>query len=175
VQSSRHAVGGGASPESAALASEGPVITAENWRQWEEEGFMVIKGAVPAENCDAVQREMADLLGWDLEDPSTWDSFPGGAMRSGVGSDTEPSNGAAISSMLNMWQTQGQWNNRQHPRIYKAFAELWGTHQLWCSIDCADCKPPAGPEQPGRVRTAFPLRLCEFPRYDGPAVSMTGK
>ena len=52
--------------------------------------------------------------------------------------------------MLNMWQTQGQWNNRQHPRVYKAFVELWGTHKLWCSIDCADCKPPADLAVPGR-------------------------
>ena len=145
---------GGNAPEmvgAAALASsvedDGPVITAENWRTWEDDGFMVIRNIVPPENCDAVARDMIELLGWDLNDPSTWYTYPGGAMRGGRGSD-DPS-GAGGGTMLNMWQTQSQWNNRQHPRIYKAFCEIWGTEKLWCSIDTADCKPPAREDLPG--------------------------
>ena len=108
---------------------------------------MVIKNIVPPENCDAVAQDMFDLLGWDIDDPSSWYTYPGGAMRSGVGSDHESGNGGG--TMLNMWQTQSQWNNRQHPRIYKAFCEIWGTDKLWCSIDTADCKPPKNDELPG--------------------------
>jgi hypothetical protein len=136
-----------AAAEIAREVDEGPVITAENWRSWEEDGYMVIRNIVPPENCDAVAKDMIELLGWDLDDPSTWYTYPGGAMRGGRGSD-DPS-GAGGGTMLNMWQTQSQWNNRQHPRIYKAFCEIWGTDKLWCSIDTADCKPPAREDLPG--------------------------
>lgn len=125
----------------------GSVMTAENWRQWEEEGWTIIRNLVPTANCDAVQREMIELLGWDLGDPSTWYTYPGGAMRGGRGSD-DPS-GAGGGTMLNMWQTQSQWDNRQHPSIYKAFCEIWGQDKLWTSFDTADCKPPARKDLPG--------------------------
>jgi hypothetical protein len=136
-----------ATTEAAPQDDDGPVITAENWRSWEEDGYMIIRNIVPPENCDAVQRDMLELLGWDLDDPSTWYTYPGGAMRGGRGSD-DPS-GAGGGTMLNMWQTQSQWDNRQHPRIYKAFCEIWGTDKLWTSIDTADCKPPARDDLPG--------------------------
>eukprot|EP01052_Picozoa_sp_SAG31_P005786 SAG31_NODE_259_length_18917_cov_28.559677_12_plen_222_part_00 len=137
-------------PAAAAGAEEPPIISAENWESWERDGYMVIKNILGEDrdaHCDAVQRDMMALLGWDPDDESTWYTYPGGAMRSGKGSDAPDGQGGG--TMLNMWQTQSQWNNRQHPRIYKAFTEIWGTEALWCSIDCADCKPPARDDLPG--------------------------
>ena len=139
-----------APPSLVPTETEEPVITAENWASWERDGYMVIKNILGEDtdsHCDAVQRDMMALLGWDLRDENTWYTYPAGAMRSGQGSDAPHGNGGG--TMLNMWQTQSQWDNRQHPRIYKAFTEIWGTEALWCSIDCADCKPPARDDLPG--------------------------
>jgi hypothetical protein len=66
--------------------------------------YMIIKNLVPAENCDAVARDMLQLLGWAKDDPSTWYTYHGGAMRGGTGSDDPSGNGGG--TMLNMWQTQ---------------------------------------------------------------------
>ena len=51
--------------------------------------------------------------------------------------------------MVQMFQTQGLWDNRQYPRVYKAFAELYGQEQLLVSIDRANLNPPQRPESPG--------------------------
>ena len=34
------------------------------------------------------------------------------------------------------------WDNRQHPKVYQAFAEVFGTEELTVSIDRVNLKPP---------------------------------
>ena len=53
------------------------------------------------------------------------------------------------SGMVQMFQTQGLWNNRQSQRVYRAFAELYGQEELLVSIDRANLNPPQRPESPG--------------------------
>jgi len=48
-----------------------------------------------------------------------------------------------------MWHTQGMWDLRTSPWIHRAMSQLWGTEELWCSIDTCDLKPPASPQFPG--------------------------
>ena len=48
------------------------------------------------------------------------------------------------------------WDVRQHPRVYQAFRELWGTPRLTVSIDTADMKPPRRADLEG---WGAPLRL----------------
>ena len=47
-----------------------------------------------------------------------------------------------------MYQHPALWNNRQHPRVHQAFAEILGTERLWVSIDRACMKPPRHPAHP---------------------------
>ena len=35
-----------------------------------------------------------------------------------------------------------QWDIRQSPKVHGAFADLWGTEQLWCSVDSTHMNPP---------------------------------
>ena len=44
--------------------------------------------------------------------------------------------------MVEIYQTQSLWNNRQWPRVHAAFAQIWGTEDLWVSNDRASMKPP---------------------------------
>jgi ectoine hydroxylase-related dioxygenase (phytanoyl-CoA dioxygenase family) len=47
-----------------------------------------------------------------------------------------------------MYQHQAIWDNRQHPKVHQAFAEIWGEEKLWVSLDRANMKPPAREDQP---------------------------
>ena len=69
----------------------------------------------------------------------------GWMMRSGVGSaERERTAGTSrMDTTLNIWQSQGQWDNRQHPQVYRAFVELWGRPDLWVSLDDIEWKPPS--------------------------------
>jgi hypothetical protein len=47
------------------------------------------------------------------------------------------------------YQAQSQWDNRACPRVHGAFADLWGTNELWTSFDMLHMKPPARPAGSG--------------------------
>jgi hypothetical protein len=107
-----------------------PVLSPEDLTFWEENGYVVIPEAVPAENLQAVIDDVWWFLGMDPDDPEDWyrpPHNPGG--------------------MIEMYQTQSLWNNRQSPRVHQAFAEIWGTENLWVSMDRANMKPPIRPDQ----------------------------
>jgi hypothetical protein len=44
--------------------------------------------------------------------------------------------------MIELYQQQSLWDIRQHPRVHRAFAELWGTEKLWVTFDRMHMKPP---------------------------------
>jgi ectoine hydroxylase-related dioxygenase (phytanoyl-CoA dioxygenase family) len=50
--------------------------------------------------------------------------------------------------MVEMYQHQALWDNRQNPRIHEAFVDLFGTEKLWVSLDRASMKPPPHPDHP---------------------------
>ena len=41
-----------------------------------------------------------------------------------------------------MYQQQALWDNRQYPRVYRAFTGIWQTTHLWVTLDRANMKPP---------------------------------
>ena len=100
---------------------------------WEEIGYVIIPDAVPQENLDAVINAIWEFLQVDRDDPETWYQAP-----------------VSRACMLEMYHHQSLWNNRQHPRIYQAFADVWQQEDLWVSIDRANMNPPA------RMRAVIP-------------------
>jgi hypothetical protein len=50
--------------------------------------------------------------------------------------------------MLNFCHSQSMWNNRQNEKIYDAFCQLYGTSELWVSIDRCCFKLPQNEEYP---------------------------
>jgi hypothetical protein len=111
--------------------SDAAVLSPEDFAFWNEHGYVVIPDAVPSQNLQAVIDEVWAFLGMDRNDPDDWYHEP---MRKG--------------GMTEMYQTQGLWNNRQHPRVHRAFAEIWGREDLWVSMDRANCKPPNRDDKP---------------------------
>ncbi len=119
------------------------VLSAADFAFFEENGYVIIHNAVPQENLDAVVDLIYEFQEIDRDDPATWYEVPvgwgGNAIRSEGG-------------MLEVYQHQALWNNRQHPRIYGAFVDLLGTEKLWVSIDRANFNVP---ERPGHEYKGF--------------------
>ena len=44
--------------------------------------------------------------------------------------------------MVELYQAQSLWDNRQAPRVHQAFAEVLGSEELLVSMDRCNFKPP---------------------------------
>jgi hypothetical protein len=112
------------------------VLSAEDRAFWEENGYVIVHHAVPQANLDAVIEDIWKFLDVDRNDPEAWYRAP-----------------ISKAGMLEMYHPQSLWDNRQHPRVYGAFQEIWNTEKLWVSVDRANMNPPARPDWdwPGMV------------------------
>ncbi|RTZ03468.1 phytanoyl-CoA dioxygenase [Flavobacterium sp. RSP49] len=113
------------------------LLTEADWKFWIENGYIVIKNAVPKENA----KKMADFL-WEFEeknqnDPETWYAPPRAEMQM-----KELTN----SGMVEVYNHQYQWDNRQMKKVYDAFVDIWGTEKLWVTIDRANLNLPVRPD-----------------------------
>ena len=101
------------------------VLSAEDRAFWDENGYVVVHDAVPLENCRAAEGAVWDFLEMDEDESETWYPDP---PRRGI--------------MVEMYQHQALWNNRQSPRLHQAFSEIWGDEKLWVSFDRTSMNPP---------------------------------
>jgi hypothetical protein len=112
------------------------VLSEEDWAFWLHNGYVVVKNAVPKE----MVKQTADFL-WEFEekdpnDPGTWYTPPRAEMQMKELTNT---------GMVEVYNNQMLWNNRQWPRIYDAFVDIWGTVKLWVTIDRANLNFPIRP------------------------------
>ena len=59
----------------------------------------------------------------------------------------------AGTGMVEVYNHQALWNNRQMQKVYDAFVDVWGTEKLWVTIDRANLNFPmrAGNEYKGFI------------------------
>ncbi len=112
------------------------VLSEEDWAFWKHNGYIVIKNAIPRAQALAT----ADFL-WKFEekkadDPSTWYTAPRAEMKMKELTGT---------GMVECYNNQMLWNNRQTQRVYDAFVDIWGTEKLWVTIDRANLNFPMRP------------------------------
>ncbi|EKB51159.1 phytanoyl-CoA dioxygenase family protein [Cecembia lonarensis] len=119
------------------------VLSEEDWNFWIHNGYVVIKNAVPKDQVKLT----ADFL-WEFEDknpndPTTWYKNPYNdmEMKELVG-----------TGMVEVYNNQHLWNNRQMPKVYDAFVDIWGKEKLWVTIDRANLNFPI---RPGNEYKAF--------------------
>ena len=120
----------------AATADSLRVLTMEDWKFWQENGFIVIKQAVDREQA----LKTADFL-WEFEEkdphnPDTWYTAPRADIQMKE---------LAGTGMVEVYNHQLLWNNRQTRRVYDAFVDIWGMEELWVSIDRANLNFPIRP------------------------------
>ena len=111
-------------------------LTMEDWDFWKENGYVVIKQAVSREQAKAT----ADFL-WEFDErdptnPDTWYTAPRAEMQMKE---------LAGTGMVEVYNNQHLWNNRQAQRVYDAFVDIWGMEELWVTIDRANLNFPIRP------------------------------
>ncbi|HEA21865.1 hypothetical protein LCGC14_1861710 [marine sediment metagenome] len=112
------------------------VLTLEQWRFWLENGYVIIKNAVSKEQ---VQKTASFLWEFEDKDPNqvkTWYTAARAEMQMKE---------LAGTGMVEVYNHQHLWNNRQTPKVHAAFADIWGTDTLWVTIDRANLNLPMRP------------------------------
>ena len=112
------------------------VLSKADWKFWKHNGYVIIKNAVSREQA----LRTADFI-WEFEeknpnDISTWYTEPRAEMKMKELTGT---------GMVEVYNNQHLWNNRQMQRVHDAFADIWGTEKLWVTIDRANLNLPLRP------------------------------
>lgn len=115
-----------------------PILSEADHRHFAEHGYVVVPNVVPPENLQAVVDLIWDFLEMDRNNPGDWYRPP-----------------HRVGGMVEVYQHQALWNNRQHPRVYQVFREIRGEDPLWVSMDRASMKPPRHPNHPEYDHAGF--------------------
>jgi len=111
------------------------VLSEEDWNFWIHNGYVVIKDAVPKEQVKRLADYLWEYEGKDQNDPETWYK-PTLSMKMAELNNT---------GMVEIYNHQYLWDNRQYPRLHQAFADIWGMENLWVTIDRANLNFPIRP------------------------------
>lgn len=124
-------------------ASNLRVLSEEQWKFWKYNGYIVIKNAVSKEQAEATANFLWEFDEKDPGDPATWYAPPRAEMemKELIG-----------TGMVEVYNNQHLWNNRQMKRVYEAFVDVWGTEKLWVTIDRANLNFP---QRPGHEKKGF--------------------
>jgi hypothetical protein len=110
------------------VESSAPVLDAADLACWQEHGYVVLHDAVTPATHEAAALALWQHLEGDPDDPETW---------------YRPNDHGI---MVQYFQHPAFDAVRRSPRIHKAFAQLWGTADLWVTTDRVGFNAP---ERPG--------------------------
>lgn len=108
-----------------------PVLSADELAHWDAQGFVVLREAVPPEDCAAAAEAIYEFLDARPDDPQSW---------------YHKVNGHSIWVPLLRHPVFAR--NRHAARIRSAFAQLWGRQDLWVNTDQCGFNPPVRPDWP---------------------------
>lgn len=112
------------------------VLSDEDLAHWREHGWVTLHDAVPAQARLAAEQAIWEFLGARADDPDSW------YRRNDRG------------IMVQLFQHPAFEANRRSARIHKAFAQLWGTADLWPTTDRGGFNVP---QRPGWMYRGSPL------------------
>ncbi len=112
------------------------VLSEADWQFWLHNGYVIIKNAVSKEQVAQTARFLWEFEEKDPNDPATWYTPPRAEMQMKELTNT---------GMVEVYNHQRLWDNRQLPRVHAAFADIWGTDRLWVTIDRANLNFPLRP------------------------------
>ena len=107
-----------------AIAASAPVLTDADLSFWRENGYVVLHEAISPAQSAAAAQAVWEHVGAAPDDPESWY----GANDHGI--------------MVQYFQHPAFDAARTSPRIHKAFAQLWGTADLWATTDRVGFNPP---------------------------------
>ena len=109
------------------------VLSVNDWTFWIQNGYIVIKNAVAKEQAKKTANFLWKFEEKNSQDPSTWHSPPRAEMKMKE---------LAGTGMVEVYNHQYLWENRQERKIYDSFVDIWGTEKLWVTIDRANLNFP---------------------------------
>lgn len=112
------------------VESSEPVLTQDDLSFWAENGYVVLKSAVTPEARAEAEKAIWEHVGADPDMPESWYQ------------------GSVHGIMVELIQHPALEANRRAVRIHKAFAQLWGTADLWVSSDRCGFHVPQRDERP---------------------------
>jgi len=112
------------------------VLTEADWKFWVENGYVIVKNAVPKEQVAKLAAYLWEYEDKDADNVETWYKRPSAQMQM-----TELNN----TGMVEIYNQQLMWDNRQYPKVHAAFTDVWGTEKLWVTIDRANLNFPLKP------------------------------
>ncbi|MDX1328855.1 MAG: phytanoyl-CoA dioxygenase family protein [Arenibacter sp.] len=120
------------------------VLSEADWEFWVHNGYIVIKNAISKAQADETAQFLWEFDEKDPKDQESWYAPPRAEMKMKE---------LAGTGMVEVYNNQLLWNNRQQQRIYDAFVDIWGTEKLWVTIDRANLNLPNRPgyEQKGFI------------------------
>lgn len=109
------------------------VLTMEDWEFWKHNGYIVIKQAISREQAKVTANFIWEFEDKESDNPETWYTQPRAEMKMKE---------LAGTGMVEVYNNQHLWNNRQMQRVYDAFVDIWGEEKLWVTIDRANLNFP---------------------------------
>ncbi len=101
-------------------------MTEEDWDFWNENGYLIIKDAVPKEDAKAAVDVICEFLGISMDDPATW----------------YQSHEALQGIMVQLFQHPVLQKNRESPKVKAVYQQLYGKRNLWLNVDKVGFNPP---------------------------------
>jgi hypothetical protein len=109
------------------------VLSPQDWQHWITRGYVVIPNAVPRANVERLVALLWRFQEMDPNDTATW-SRP--QLRDHKMKELNN------SGMVEIYNHQYLWDNRQEKRLYDAFVDIWDREDLWVSVDRANLNTP---------------------------------
>jgi Phytanoyl-CoA dioxygenase (PhyH) len=104
----------------------GNVLSKSDVDFWEENGYVIIRNAVPLDDCIATVNLICNFLKIDEHDASTW--YEPHVHKQGI--------------MVQLFQDALLEKNRQSIKIRKAYEQLWQRKDIWVNADRVGFNPP---------------------------------
>lgn len=114
----------------AAIEALPPVLNSHDLAHWDEHGWVIVPQAISVQAARAAADLLWACVGGDPDDPCSWY----GGQQQGI--------------MVQQFQHPAQTAARYSPRMHKAFAQLWGTADLWVAVDRMSFNPPETSSHP---------------------------
>tara|TARA_B100000575_G_scaffold54069_1_gene40617 strand:+ start:52055 stop:53005 length:951 start_codon:yes stop_codon:yes gene_type:complete len=112
------------------------ILTIDQWKFWIENGYVIIKNVISREQADKTAKFIWEFDDKLENDPSTWYKKERAKMEMRE---------LAGTGMVEVYNNQILWDNRQTEKVYNSFVDIWGTEKLWTTIDRVNLNFPMIP------------------------------
>ncbi|WP_040625695.1 phytanoyl-CoA dioxygenase family protein [Mucilaginibacter paludis] len=102
------------------------IIAAAQLDFWDKNGYIIIKNAVPRQDCDATIEVICNHIGVERDNPHTW--YKPHPAKQGI--------------MVQLFQHPLLEKNRRSAKIRMAFEQLWQRTDIWLNTDRTGFNPP---------------------------------